>query len=137
MSRKPRQYAALPYREAKKGRIEVLLITSRGAGRWLIPKGWPMKGRKPHETAAREAYEEAGAVGRPDRRPVGVYAGRKRMNGSRIRCHIEVYPLPVSRLKANWPESAERVRKWFDVKKAAALVDEPGLESLILAISGR
>jgi 8-oxo-dGTP pyrophosphatase MutT (NUDIX family) len=52
MSRKPRQYAALPYREAKKGRIEVLLITSHGAGRWLIPKGWPMKGRKPHETAA-------------------------------------------------------------------------------------
>lgn len=96
-----------------------------------------MKGRKPHEAAAREAYEEAGAVGRPDKRPVGVYASRKRLNGSRIRCDIEVYTLPVSRLKDNWPESAERVRKWFDIKKAAALVDEPGLEDLILSISGR
>jgi 8-oxo-dGTP pyrophosphatase MutT (NUDIX family) len=48
-----------------------------------------MNGRRPHETAAREAFEEAGAVGRPDKRPVGVYPGRKRMNGSRIRCHIE------------------------------------------------
>lgn len=27
------------------GSGKVLLVTGRGAGRWVIPKGWPMKGR--------------------------------------------------------------------------------------------
>jgi 8-oxo-dGTP pyrophosphatase MutT (NUDIX family) len=37
--------------------VEVMLVTSRDTGRWVIPKGWP-KGRKaPHASAAREALE--------------------------------------------------------------------------------
>jgi ADP-ribose pyrophosphatase YjhB (NUDIX family) len=40
----------------------VLLVTSRETGRWIIPKGGPIKGFKPAKTAAREAYEDAGAL---------------------------------------------------------------------------
>jgi NUDIX domain len=54
------QYAALPYRLSGRSRTEVMLVTSRGTQRWIIPKGWPQRGRAPHDSAAREAFEEAG-----------------------------------------------------------------------------
>ena len=57
------QYAALCYRFRKDNTLEILLITSRDTGRWVIPKGWPMKGKRAHEVAAGEAYEEAGVKG--------------------------------------------------------------------------
>ena len=40
-----------------------MLVTSRETGRWVIPKGWAIKGLKPADVAEREAYEEAGLVG--------------------------------------------------------------------------
>src|SRR5258708_38760856 len=57
------QYAALPYRRRGNVRTEVMLVTSLRRGRWIIPKGWPMKRRAPHASAALEALEEAGVVG--------------------------------------------------------------------------
>ena len=63
--RKPRkQAAALPVRVDDEGRVHVLLITSRETQRFIIPKGWPMKGRKDHQAAAIEAQQEAGIIGR-------------------------------------------------------------------------
>ncbi|MBZ0261802.1 MAG: hypothetical protein K8F90_14530, partial [Hyphomicrobiales bacterium] len=56
-----RQYAALPWRQAPS--LELLLITSRETRRWVIPKGWPMPEKSPAESAAQEAYEEAGIRG--------------------------------------------------------------------------
>jgi 8-oxo-dGTP pyrophosphatase MutT (NUDIX family) len=50
------QYGALPYRFGAEGELELLLVTSRGRGRWIMPKGWPIKGLKPQEAAAREAF---------------------------------------------------------------------------------
>ena len=57
------QFAVLPWRISAHGTREILLLTSRETHRWVIPKGWPMKGRKPVEVASREAYEEAGLLG--------------------------------------------------------------------------
>lgn len=62
LRRPPRlQYAALCYRHLPGYTLEILLITSRDTGRWVIPKGWPMKGGRAHQVAAREAFEEAGS----------------------------------------------------------------------------
>ncbi len=69
-----KQYAALPVRVAADGQIEVMLITSRGTKRWIIPKGWPMKKRTPAEAAVTEAFEEAGLKGEiVGQRPVSTY----------------------------------------------------------------
>jgi 8-oxo-dGTP pyrophosphatase MutT (NUDIX family) len=46
------QFGVLPCRVAGNGRVQVMLLTSRETGRWVIPKGWPMKGKKPREVAA-------------------------------------------------------------------------------------
>ena len=56
------QYACLPWR-LDGGRLKVMLITSRGTGRWVLPKGWPMIGVSGVESAVQEALEEAGVVG--------------------------------------------------------------------------
>ena len=132
------QFAALPYRTLKDGTVEVLLITSRGVGRWLIPKGWPIKGKKPHEAAATEAYEEAGVVGDANKRRIGTYAYRKRLNsGSSIRCRVEVFAMEVESLKDDWPERSQRTRKWFSAKKAAAIISDRQLGSVIRAVSAK
>ena len=57
------QNAGLPYRVTKAGALEILLVTTRQTRRWIIPKGWPIKGLKPANSAAREAFEEAGVSG--------------------------------------------------------------------------
>jgi 8-oxo-dGTP pyrophosphatase MutT (NUDIX family) len=125
-----RQYAALPFRYFNS--LEVLLISSRETHRWVIPKGWPMKGRKPHAVAAREALEEAGVVGRIGKRPLGSYQYVKRLkNGAPLLCTVEVFPMMVERQRHRWREQDQRTVQWFPAEEAATAVEEPELQTLI------
>ncbi len=127
------QYAALPWRVLDK-RLEFLLLTSRDTGRWVIPKGWPKKGREPWETAAEEAYEEGGIHGRIEHTEIGAFDYAKRLDdGSEVDCRVTVFPLEVRSESYSFPECRERERKWVDARRASALVDEPGLRRLMTA----
>ena len=127
------QYAVLPWREGQGGR-EVLLVTSRETGRWVLPKGWPMKKRPPHEAAAREGFEEAGVRGEVAPEPVGAYTYLKAFNELlAFRCEVQVFPMQVTVELEDWPERAERTRRWFAPDAAAGLVGEPELQALIRA----
>ena len=129
-SRPGLQYAALPYRMNEE--IEILLVTSRETQRWVIPKGWPMKGRKPYAAAAREALEEAGVVGTIGKTPIGAYRYVKRLkNGAPLVCSVDVFALLVARQRRRWPEQHQRTAHWFPVAEAAAVVQEPELQDLI------
>jgi 8-oxo-dGTP pyrophosphatase MutT (NUDIX family) len=120
------QYAALPYRSRGTSRTEVMLVTSRGTRRWIIPKGWPQKGRAPHRSAAREAFEEAGVVGVVDRRPFGSFPYQKRLkNGGVVVCEVKVYPLRVLQQSKRWPEHRQRKIRWLSAKEAAKAVRVP------------
>lgn len=131
------QYAALPYRRVA-GTLLVLLITSRGTRRWIIPKGWPIPTLTPHETAAREAFEEAGVVGSIGEAPVGNYTYMKRLqNRSVVKCRVKVFPLEVLRQHRLWPERSQRRKKWLVTEKAAEQVYEPGLRTIIRSLSTR
>lgn len=126
------QYAALPWR-LKDGRIEVLLATSRDTRRWVIPKGWPMKGRKPHIVAAIEAVQEAGLLGKIEKAKLGDYSYEKRLEGgAALECRVEVFPLRFLRQRKKWPEKKQRATQWFHFAVAAELVDESELRALIL-----
>ena len=57
------QVAALPWRTDADGKIRILLVTSRTNGKWMLPKGWPIKGKSESEAALTEAQEEAGIDG--------------------------------------------------------------------------
>lgn len=129
------QYGALCYRVRKKRpAVEVLLITSRDTGRWVIPKGWPMDGKSAAAAAAREAWEEAGVKGKVGEEPIGSYHYMKGLpEGLKVDCRVRVFPLAVDELVKNFPEKGERRAEWVDCTEAAARVQEPGLKTLILA----
>jgi 8-oxo-dGTP pyrophosphatase MutT (NUDIX family) len=126
------QYAALPFRRRTGQGLEVLLITSRETGRWVIPKGWLLKKLAPHKSAALEAREEAGVIGRINKRPIGAYPYKKLLNdGSTIRCRVCVFALEVEKQLPSWLEQDQRQTKWFNVRKAAKVVKEPQLRAII------
>jgi 8-oxo-dGTP pyrophosphatase MutT (NUDIX family) len=128
------QYGALPYRRRADASIEIMLITSRDTGRWLIPKGWPEPGLGGAEAAAREAHEEGGLVGRMADRAIGFYHYDKRLrDGSTVHCAVEVFALEVEQQLKSWPEQDERRIRWLDPEEAAEAVQEPELRVLIRA----
>ncbi|MBA3811431.1 MAG: NUDIX hydrolase [Caulobacteraceae bacterium] len=125
-----RQYAALPFRRSPD--LEILLVTSRETGRWVIPKGWPMKGASPSAAAGREAMEEAGVTGRMAKSPLGAYAYVKFLkSGLGMACKVKVFALEVLDQRADWPEKAQRVTRWFPAGEAAAAVHERSLARII------
>lgn len=129
------QYAALPFRLSGNDAIEIMLITSRDTRRWVIPKGWPMKGLKPHETAACEAFEEAGLIGRIMKRAIGSFQYQKRLKeGRSVICEVEVFPLEVKQQRETWPEQHQRDGRWFSLPDAAALVEELDLSKTLLKL---
>jgi 8-oxo-dGTP pyrophosphatase MutT (NUDIX family) len=129
----------LPYRFGKEAGVEVLLVTSRQTGRWIIPKGWPIKGFKPAETAAQEAYEEAGVRGDVSGRSLGRYVYEKRTEDrvASFPCEVQVFPLLVKTQLKKWPESGQRRVRWLRVPEAAAVIEDGDLRKLILALEGR
>lgn len=125
------QYGALCWRQGSDG-VEVLLITSRDTGRWVIPKGWPMQGLSPESAAAQEAWEEAGVKGVVNPVTVGRYGYQKCLSvEATVPCAVAVYGLRVDRLADQFPEAKERKRQWFRPDEAAVLVNEADLGHLI------
>ncbi|MEM8775312.1 MAG: NUDIX hydrolase [Pseudomonadota bacterium] len=125
------QFGALCYRVRDK-KTEVLMISSRRTGRWVIPKGWPMDGKAPAECALTEAWEEAGAIGKVAGECLGLFSYNKGISeNDRLPCAVMVYPIKVKKLADTFPESEERNRKWMSPKKAAKKVDEPELAHLL------
>jgi 8-oxo-dGTP pyrophosphatase MutT (NUDIX family) len=128
-----RQYGVIPVRRTPSGHLEVLLITSRGSGRWVIPKGWPMMAKTPQEAAAIEAFEEAGVRGRiVDKVRLGSYRYQK-LNppGLVEELTVGVFLMQVDVQLAEWPEQAERTSAWFSPQEAAANVAEPVLGKML------
>jgi 8-oxo-dGTP pyrophosphatase MutT (NUDIX family) len=132
------QYGALPYRIGPSGALEIMLITTRRTRRWVIPKGWPIKGLKPEKSAAREAFEEAGVRGSVGKRAIGRFTYEKMLNddGRAVPCEVRVFPLKVKRQSITWLEAAARETKWLAPPEALELIDEPGLRSLIAEFAG-
>lgn len=125
------QCGAICYRVVR-GKPEILLITSRGTGRWIVPKGWPIDGLGPAKSAAQEAWEEAGVVGKLKDSCIGIYGYMKIVeDGKDLPCAVMLYPIRVKSLQADFPEKDQRRRKWFTPKKAAARVDEPDLAAVL------
>lgn len=125
------QVGAIPFRRGAGGRIEIMLVTTRDSQRWIVPKGWPIRGLKSHEAAAREAMEEAGLVGEIGTKPVGRYTYWKRRPNDFVLCKVRLYPLAVTEQLPSWPEQAQRRCQWFSQSDAADLIEETALAAII------
>jgi 8-oxo-dGTP pyrophosphatase MutT (NUDIX family) len=133
------QYGALPYRFSQDAALEILLVTTRGTRRWIVPKGWPIKGLRPAESAAREAFEEAGVMRRIGPKPIGVFACDKLLDeaGGTTMCEVKVYPLLVKRQSHVWPESHQRTTHWVGPSRAIAMIKEADLKKIVAAFAKR
>jgi len=115
------------------GKVQVLLMTSRDTGRWIIPKG-NINGRStPSKAAEKEAYEEAGVRGAiTSSTPLGIYTYSKKLESGKARAAtVEVYLLRIKERLKKWPEKGERKRSWVSTKKAVGLIEEPGVVPLL------
>ena len=126
------QFGAVPIRRSGEEGLQILLVTSRETRRWVVPRGNPIAGLQPSETAAQEAYEEAGVRGAVGATVLGSYRyGKRKRSGAIFPAEVHLYPLEVEELLDEWPERAERERRWFEPAAAADAVDEPELKALL------
>lgn len=136
-----RQIAVLPYRTdspAVDAPISILLVTTRGTGRWVIPKGGLENKLPPHASAAKEAEEEAGVLGSSCPTSIGSFRYRKkRASGATVWTDVDVFPFAVTEELESWKEQHERERRWFTLAEAAEAVDEPDLRALIRSFGAR
>ena len=134
---RPRQFqvAALCYRQ-NRDQTEVLLITSRDTGRWILPKGWPVDGMDAPDAALKEAWEEAGVkTGELEPEPIGTFDYDKRLDdGYESPVQAQVYKVKVVEMTPAFPEADERTLKWVTPAEAANLVNEPGLQAILRQI---
>jgi len=128
-----KQFAALPYR-MRDDDVEILLITTRKKRRWSVPKGWPIRRNTPQQTAATEAYEEAGVHGAIGNRHIGQFRKRRLKKDQPVMCDVQIFPLKVKSQRRDWPEKHERSRVWMAPRKAATLVKKAGLRRAIKAL---
>ncbi|WP_171100263.1 NUDIX hydrolase [Ruegeria sp. HKCCD7255] len=126
------QFAALCTRK-KKSQTQVLLITSRDTGRWVIPKGWPIDGLDGAGSAAQEAWEEAGVrITASDTIPMGHFTYDKVLkDGSAVPVRTTVYRVHVKELADEFPEAGQREREWVTPQEAAKRVHEPELSAIL------
>ena len=130
-----RQVAAVPFRLNARGDIEVMLVTSRTTRRFIVPKGWPMKGKSGRKAATIEAQEEAGVLGKTLKEPAGTYSYWKRLANRFVRVDVIVYLLKVTEELADWQEAKRRQRAWLAPADAAMLIDEPDLSTLVKTLT--
>lgn len=136
LGRRPRplQVAAICLRQ-RKGQREVLLVSSLGTGRWVVPKGWPMKGRSLAGAALREAWEEAGVRGRVRHEGLGsFFYDKKRREGFSQRCEVRSFLVETESLAERYPEAGRRERVWLLPEVAAERVEEPELQDLLRSL---
>ena len=123
------QSGVIPYR-IKNGKIEVLLITSSTGKRWVIPKGMIEFMMSPQDSAAKEAWEEAGVIGQVLPTTMGTYDYQK---WGRT-CRVETFLLQVETVLEDWPEAKLRKLEWLSVKQAVKHIQEAELKQILMAL---
>ncbi len=108
-----RQSSVVPYRIVDTA-IEIMMITSIRRRRWIIPKGLVEPDMTPQDSAAKEAFEEAGIKGTVAQNPIGRYYYKKWANI----CRCDVYAMKVEIIHETWQEQEEREREWIEAKEA-------------------
>lgn len=104
------QFGVIPYRIVD-GQVVFLMITSRRSANWVFPKGSPIKGLSSTETAAQEAFEEAGVRGEIGDEAIGYYL-HPRNKDAAVLDRVKLFPMHVTEQLDEWPEEAERFRHW-------------------------
>jgi 8-oxo-dGTP pyrophosphatase MutT (NUDIX family) len=118
----PLQVAAICYRRRRAG-IEFLLVNTNGGGKWTFPKGDPDPHLSHSQAAAREAMEEAGAIGLVENRHFHLYIHSKGVFWKRPGVQefvIKAFLLEVHEMRDGHEEN--RNPTWFSAEEAKRIV---------------
>ncbi len=125
------QSSVIPYRRHQ-GQVEMLVISSSKKKHWVVPKGIAEPGISPRESAAIEAWEEAGIEGEVGEASIGSYSYQK----WGATCTVEVYPMEVTRvLPENEWEESHRGRDWVTPEQAASRLKQKELKPMVTALA--
>lgn len=124
------QSGVIPYRILN-GKIEILLITSRAKGKWIIPKGIIEVGFSSQKSAMKEAMEEAGVLGEING---GVVARYEVQKWDDI-CHVELFLMKVTKTFDMWEEDSFRKRKWVELKKVNNYIKKKPLKKIFVNLN--
>ena len=121
------QSSVIPYR-IRDGEAEILVIASSKKHHLVVPKGIKDPGLSPRESAAKEAWEEAGIEGKVADTVLGSYHCDK----WGATCTVDVYAMEVTRVipEEEWQES-HRGRQWVSPEKAARQLKQEELRPLV------
>ena len=117
----PMRAAAVCFRRTD-SRVEFLLVRTKKGRAWTFPKGHVEPGEAPAQAAAREAREEAGAVGHLAAGAFARYrypAGRARRGPGGEVC-VEAYLMEVEEIQARPDNEGARSPTWFAPEAALA-----------------
>ena len=107
---------------------QIVLVTSRSKGRWIVPKGAIEAGYTPQQSAAFEAQEEAGVTGRM----LSAEVGRYRFHKWGRDCLMRFYVLEVHNVLQHWPERGQRKRALVSFGDALKMVHKKKLHGVLL-----
>ncbi|MEM9108258.1 MAG: NUDIX hydrolase [Pseudomonadota bacterium] len=111
---------------------EILLVSTRDTGRLILPKGWPEADKQDYETAATEAYEEAGVVGKTDPHALGTFSSYKgQSDGSKVPTRVLVFKLQFERQLSKFPELGQRHCLWLPFSEAVNQANENSLKRFL------
>jgi phosphohistidine phosphatase len=125
------QSAVVPFR-VEDGRLQILIVRSSHGRHWVLPKGIADPGRSLQESAAKEAWEEAGVEGDVQQAAIDSYSYAK----WGATCEVSVYPMKVTRMLEDdeW-EERHRGRQWVSPRVATMLLKQPELGEIVTAFN--
>jgi len=123
-----KEVGAFVYRFSKKGRLKLLLVSNRKQTRWILPKGQTEASLADKKVALKEAHEEAGIIGRVDKRLLPKVAYYQSSSGP---VALHVYPMQIEKKLKDWPEQSFRRRAMVDINTALLMVRKQALLELI------
>ena len=126
-----RQSAAVPIIR-EEGGLRTVLVTSTGTGRWGFPKGMIERDLSPWDSAAKEAFEEAGLLGAISSEELGRWRCAKG-DGS---CEVTAYAMAVETVLPEWDGMALRQRAIVDIAVAQELLEDPAKRAILRAAAG-
>jgi 8-oxo-dGTP pyrophosphatase MutT (NUDIX family) len=113
----PIQAAAVCYRQNGSS-VEFLLVKT-SSGKWTFPKGRLNPSMSASESAAREAWEEAGARGQIAKKHFGSYVDTKRTLGHDSRaCEVRILTYLLEVYSTVAPEETGRYPTWYEAREA-------------------
>ncbi len=121
------QSAVIPYR-IRNAKVEILIITSSSNKRWIIPKGVIDVGLSAQASAAKEAFEEAGVLGRVRDSLLGTYLHKK----WGAECIVKVYSMEVFHIICEEERlEPQRQRRWIRADQAPDYLQQKDVLAMV------